>query len=645
MEDNISKIKDRLDVVDVISGYLKLQKAGMNFKARCPFHNEKTPSFVVSLERQVWHCFGCSKGGDIFSFIQEIEGVEFLEALRILATKAGVELDSFNPAVKDDKARLFETCETAAKFFEKQFLSSYGKNALEYLKDRGLSDTTIKEFRLGFAPNDWNALGTFLKNCGFSENETIEAGLAVRRNDGSGAYDRFRSRIMFPIFDLNGQIVGFTGRIFHPAAEVELYDAEIEQAFGNQGPVPAAQRNGNIGSGTLGTGEAKYINTPQTKIYDKGRILYGLNKAKMDIKQADQCVLVEGNMDALMSYQAGVKNVVASSGTALTSAHLTLLHRYTTNLSFCFDTDQAGAMATRRGIGLALNQNFNIKIVEMNDKDCKDPADLIKKNTDNWSNAVAQAKPVLEFYFNKAKVNYNPESADSKKSVISTLAPFLKRLTSQIEKAHWLTQLAFFLRVKEEAVEADVNLAKDDLEIYITSNYLQVGLVNKQPSIDNKENKSGSLVVSSESLVQADPLSETLLSLVMKNPILFKEELKNINTEFLDSETAKAVAGLVGADFTSPGNFLKEFREKEQSYKLEFAYIDSQEKWKDSKDEELRIEFNNLINKLEERHLRTRLEKIGFEMRAGENKEVKVALAEEANKILNRLGEIQRLSI
>ena len=589
VEDNVSKIKDRLDVVDVISGYLKLQKAGINFKARCPFHNEKTPSFVVSPERQVWHCFGCSKGGDIFSFVQDIEGVEFPEALRVLAAKAGIELESFNPAVKDDKTKLYEVCESATKFFEKQFLSSTGKFALEYLKNRGVAEPTIQEFRLGFAPNDWNALGTFLKNCGYSEDEIVEAGLAVKRNDGSGIYDRFRSRITFPIFDLNGQVVGFTGRIF------ESDDKEA----------------------------AKYINTPQTRIYDKGRILYGLNKAKMDIKQADQCVLVEGNMDALMSHQAGVKNVVASSGTALTPSHLTLLHRYTTNLGFCFDTDQAGAMATKRGIGLALSQNFNIKVIEINDKECKDPADIIKKNAVAWSKSVSQAKPVMEFYFNKAKAGFNPNSADSKKNVISALAPFLKRLTSQVEKAHWLTQLAFLLRAKEEAIEADVAVAKDDLEAY-----------DREPAVAKVDIRPA---------VAADPLSETLLSLIMKNPILFKNNLKNINPELLDSYTAEAIVKLTTINSDNIADLLKDFREKNQSYKLEFAYLKSQELWKDSKDEELKVEFNNLINKLEERHLRTRLEKIGFEMRAGDDKDKKLALATEANKILSRLGEIQKI--
>ena len=620
MQDNVSKIKDRLDVVDVISGYLKLQKAGINFKARCPFHNEKTPSFVVSPERQVWHCFGCSAGGDVFTFIQQIEGVEFPEALRVLAAKAGIELDvsarggsAFGG--KDDKARLYEVCESATKFFEKQFLSSAGKRALEYLKDRGVKDETVKEFRLGFAPNDWNSLGTFLKDCGYSENEIVEAGLAIKRNDGSGAYDRFRSRITFPIFDLNGQVVGFTGRIF------EFKDARGSTQIDTQNNADNTSMDQRV--------EAKYINTPQTRIYDKGRILYGLNKAKMDIKQADQCILVEGNMDALMSHQAGVKNVVATSGTALTPGHLTLLHRYTANLGFCFDTDQAGAMATRRGIGLALGRNFNIKVIEINDKECKDPADLVRKNAEVWTETVSQAKPVLEFYFNKAKAGFDPDSVDSKKSVISALAPFLKRLTSQVERAHWLTQLAFFLRTKEEAVEADINTAKDDLDAYSQTN-------DQRPTTNDLKAESGLLV-------QDDLLSETLLSLVMKNPIFFKNDIKNINPDLLDSYTAEAIVKLTAINSDNVVDLLKDFREKNKSYKLEFAYLKSQEFWKDSKEEDLKTEFNNLINKLEERHLRAKLEKIGFEMRAGDDKEKKMALAAEANKILNRLGQIQKI--
>ena len=344
----------------------------------------------------------------------------------------------------------------------------------------------------------------------------------------------------------------------------------------------------------------------------------------MEIKQADQCILVEGNMDALMSYQAGVKNVVASSGTALTPSHLTLLHRYTTNLGFCFDTDQAGAMATKRGIGLALGQNFNIKVVEISDKECKDPADVVRKNSENWSKVVSEAKPVMQFYFDKAKAGFNPDSADSKKLVISALAPFLKRLTSQVEREHWLAQLAFFLRVKEEAIEADIDSAKDDLEAY-----------DREPVMVKTAMK--------EVTATTDTLSETLLSLIMKDPIFFKNDIKKISPELLDSYTAEAVVKLSAIESDNLTDLLKDFREKNQSYKLEFAYLKSQEFWKDSKEEELRIEFNNLINKLEERHLRTKLEKIGFEMRAGDDKDKRTALAVEANKILNRLGEIQKI--
>src|SRR3989344_4913043 len=224
MTDNVSKIKDRLDIVEVVGSYVKLQKAGINYKGRCPFHNEKTPSFFVTPERQIWHCFGCAKGGDMFEFVKEIEGVEFPEALRILAAKAGIELESFDKlktgdyVTRDAKTKLYEICELANKFFEKQFQSTAGKKAYEYLIDRGLTAATIKDFRLGFAPNDWEALSDFLKIKGYSDKEIIETGLAIKRDvtkgRGEGIYDRFRSRIIFPIFDISGQTIGFTGRVF-----------------------------------------------------------------------------------------------------------------------------------------------------------------------------------------------------------------------------------------------------------------------------------------------------------------------------------------------------------------------------------------------------------------------------------------------
>src|SRR3989344_5522876 len=601
MEDNVSKIKAKLDIVDVISGYLKLTKSGINYKARCPFHNEKTPSFFVTPERQIWHCFGCSKGGDMFGFIQDIEGVEFVEALRILAQKAGVKLEysSNNFAAKDDKAVLYEICETASRFFEKQLNSSgAGKRALEYLKNRGLADETMREFRLGFAPSEWESLSMFLRNCGYKDADIVDAGLAIKRGGSNGIYDRFRSRIVFPISDLNGQIVGFTGRVFEGDEK-----------------------------------EAKYINTPQTVIYDKGRILYGLDKAKTEIRREDKCVMVEGNMDALMSYQAGVKNVVATSGTALTPGHLRIIQRYTPNLGLCFDTDQAGAMATRRGIGLALANGLNVKVVEISDKECKDPADYVKKYGAGWSDIVSKAKPVMEFYFDKAKAGFDPNSAESKKTVISILAPFVKRLSSQVERAHWVAQLAFFLRVKEEAIEADVAVAKDDLEAY-----------DHEPTTAKVD--IGPAVIPEK---EDDILSQALLSIIMKNPVLFKEELKNIRSDLLDTYTANAIARLMAGDSGLPaaqaGNIagmMKEFREKEQSYKLEFAYLRSQELWKDFGDDDLKFEFENLISKINKRAISAQLNTLVYDIKDAETKKDKEKISELSLKFTELTNQLPK---
>ena len=329
MGDSVQQIKDRLDIVDVISGYLKLAKAGVNYKARCPFHQEKTPSFFVSPERQSWHCFGCNKGGDMFSFVSEIEGAEFVEALRILAAKAGVPLpersSQAGASTAKERQRLLDVSELTAKFFVKQLWNSQaGGRALEYLRGRGLTDETIQSWRLGWAPNDWKALSGFLAGAGHADADIVGAGVAIAKN--GRIYDRFRSRIMFPICDANGQVIGFTGRVFGTEVAVD------------------------------GEPLAKYVNTPQTSLYDKSRTLFGLDKAKNAMRTKDVALIVEGNVDAIMSAQAGVENVAATSGTALTPHQLRMLARYSTNLDVCFDADSAGKTAARRGIGMALAQ-------------------------------------------------------------------------------------------------------------------------------------------------------------------------------------------------------------------------------------------------------------------------------------------------
>lgn len=608
MEDNVSKIKDRLDVVDVLSGYMKLQKAGINYRGRCPFHNEKTPSFFVSPERQIWHCFGCQKGGDMFEFVKEIESVEFPEALRILASKAGIELEQYHAKIGetiDDKQKLLEICELATKFFTKQFQSSSGKEALAYLKDRGLTDETINEFRLGWAPNDWESLSQYLLSRGYKEKEIVDAGMGVKRSAESGRdgiYDRFRSRIMFPIFEVTGQVVGFTARVFEPSSA----------------------KSGQPGLAKSGEVMAKYVNTPQTLIYDKSRVLYGLSKAKLDIKKSDRCILVEGNMDALMSYQAGVRNVVASSGTALTPTHLRLLQRYTKNLGFCFDTDQAGAMATRRGIGLAMAQQFNISILEIKDPECKDPADFVKKYGPKWSEVVTGAKPVIDYYFDRARSSYNPTSAESKKQIISAVAPFIKRLTGNVEKAHWISQLSSLLRVPESAISADVNTFKDDLDAYTRE-----AVASDTPQIKQ-------VVLSNES---PDVINEMILSLVLKAPTFLKEEISGIPNDLLDGRTNNIIRQIVETDPFDFKTFVANFS-GEEALQLEFANLRSQELWQDFKEENLKEEFYNLVNTARRRQINNRLTSLQFDVKEAEvtkDKEKLNQLAGEFNELARQL--------
>lgn len=608
MEDNVSKVKDRLDVVDVLSSYMKLQKAGINYKGRCPFHSEKTPSFFVSPERQIWHCFGCSKGGDMFEFVKEIESVDFPEALKILASRAGIELEQYKPKPgesADIKQRLLAVVELATKFFEKQFQSTLGKEALAYLYNRGLTDETIKEFRLGFAPDDWEALSQFLLGRGYSEKEIVDAGMAIQRpaERQKGIYDRFRSRIMFPIFEVNGQVVGFTGRTFE-SPKLNSGEVRLDQ------PVSSM---------------AKYVNTPQTLVYDKSRVLYGLSKAKLEIKKSDRCVLVEGNMDALMSFQAGVRNVVASSGTALTPTHLRLLQRYTKNLGFCFDTDQAGAMATRRGIGLALAQQFNIQIVGLgNDPEIKDPADYVKKHGSKWSEVVAGAKPVVEYYFDLARSSYNPTSAESKSQIIAAVAPFVKRLPAQVERAHWVAQLASLLRVPEPAIAADINAYKDDLDSYISR---------------GGEGEEQKLPVSPKATKNQEPLDavhEMLLSVVLKNPAAVRDQVLGLSENLLEPRVFAMMRDIVQENPFEFKDFVARFS-GEEAMRLEFAHLRSQELWQEFTDRDLPVEFHNLITLVRRRNIQGRLASLQFDVKEAE-------AAKDSSRLAQLAGEFKELA-
>jgi len=452
LDSPVQQIKERLDIVEVISSYIKLEKAGANYRALCPFHPEKTPSFFVSPARQIWHCFGaCQTGGDVFKFVMQIEGMEFGDALRILAQKAGVELKRQDPKLITERKRLYEICELAAKFFEKQLQESKsGQEAKKYLLGRGITEGSIKKWRLGFAPDSQFALSNFLKGRGYEEKEAVKAGLTLR-TENNIIRDRFRNRIIFPIFDFSSQVIGFGGRIFCPVAEIG--DSSEQSPEDERTGSAKRQRADSVGIGT-----AKYINTPSTLLYDKSRTLYGLDRARIDIRKKDSCLLVEGYTDVIMSAQAGLENVVATSGTALTPYQLEILKRYSQNLVLAFDMDIAGDTATKRGIDLALTQGFNLKVIIM--PKGKDPADIVAASPEDWGKLAAQAKDIIEFYFettfrrfDKKTSSFRPEE---KAEIAKNLLPVIKRIPNKILQSHWLSELAKKIDAKEEDLEAEL---------------------------------------------------------------------------------------------------------------------------------------------------------------------------------------------
>ena len=441
----IEEIKNRLDIVEVVGSYLKLTKTGANYRALCPFHSEKKPSFFVSPSRQLWRCFGCGLGGDIFAFIKQIEGVEFGDALRLLANRAGVELKQQDPQLKTERKRLYEICELATCFFERQLEASrVGQEVKKYLLDRKINEESIKRWRLGYAPNSWRGLSDFLVAKGYRREEVERAGLAIKSPKAGTYYDRFRGRIIFPVFDLNSQAVGFGGRIFEPTRKQDQGEAIPEEIA-----VAKEIEEQNI---------AKYINSPATLLYDKSRILYGLDKAKVAIRKKEVCLLVEGYTDVIMVFQAGYENVVATSGTALTPYHLRILKRYTENLMAAFDMDTAGNSATKRGTDLAQAAGFNIKVVVMPEE--MDPADIVSRDPKEWERLVEAAKSILEFYFETTFSRFDPMTIEGKKQIAKILLPVIKMIPNKIEQTYWLEELTKRLKVREEDLELEMKKTK-----------------------------------------------------------------------------------------------------------------------------------------------------------------------------------------
>ncbi len=486
--DTIDEVKRRIDVVEVVGSYVPdLKKAGRNYKARCPFHQEKTPSFYVFPDRQSWHCFGaCSTGGDAFSFVMKKEGIGFGEALRILADRAGVPLTFRSAHEGDTEAdKLKGMNEAAAEYYHHLLRrSAAGERARAYLASRGIPEKTIGQFQLGYSPDSWDSLRQEMLRRGYREGELAAAGLLIEKERREGTYDRFRNRLIFPIRDMNGSVLGFGAR-------------------------------------ALDDSLPKYLNSPQTLIFDKSSVLYGIEQAKSAIRKQDSVVVVEGYVDAIVAHQYGFSNVVASLGTALTERQVAMIKKLTKNLVLALDADAAGEMATLRGIEVA-SHTFDQRVIplptpaglvkyeDVLDAEIKvmvlpagkDPDEVIKNNPGEWERLLGEASPVVDYTFELVTSKVDPKKMQDKSSAVDRLLPLIAGLKHPVRQAHYLQRLARVVGLDESSLASAIKQLR-----------LQ--------TVDSKRESSPtrpSRMVSS--LSQSDPLAEYCLFLLTSHPEL-----------------------------------------------------------------------------------------------------------------------------
>ena len=434
--DAVEEIKARLSIEDVVSEYVQLKRSGRNWKGLSPFSSERTPSFVVSPEKQIWHDFSSGKGGNMFSFVMELEGLDFKGALEHLARKANVDLAQYRRSSTyngPDKERLTQALELATKFYQTQF--SKNETSLRYVLDkRRFTKQTALEWRLGYAPNNGTALVNFLKSRAFTDDELKQAGLITERYHGMG--DMFRGRLMVPLCDAQGRVIGFTARLLADDPEAP-----------------------------------KYINTPQTVLYDKSRHVFGLHHAKESIRKNKFVVVVEGNLDVIASHQAGVKQTVAVAGTALTEHHLKILSRFTSDIRLCFDADKAGLAATERAIPLASRIGVSLSIITL--PSGKDPDELVKQNPALWQEAVTQSDYALDWLMARYQALLDVTTATGKREFTNILLPLVKRLSDSVEQDHYMQAIAQITDVSRDALSVKLDSTATERRTLRTTHAVQ----------------------------------------------------------------------------------------------------------------------------------------------------------------------------
>lgn len=590
MNNAVEEIKDRLPIEDLVSQYVQLKKAGRSLKGLCPFHSEKTPSFVVSPDRGIAYCFGCNRGGDIFKFIQEIEGIDFVDALKVLAERTGVKLEQTTTQTiisSDQKEQLIQLHESATAFYSDQLWNtSDGAKIIDYLHKRGLIDESIRQYRLGFSPDSYEATYSHLLTKGFTKKMLVSAGIAMTRETTvENIYDRFRGRLMFPIMDSFGRVVGFGGRALKKDQE------------------------------------PKYLNSPETVLYRKSRLLYGFNFSKQATKEASSVVIVEGYMDAIAAYQAGVKNVVASSGTALTANHLRILKPFAQTLVLAFDMDIAGQEAAKRAYEVSMDFDFSLKVMVL--PEGKDIAEFCKTRAADLSPIVTESLPYGDYWYGKLLSTYGTDNLSSKKRILQDFLPFFHQLKSSIEKDVYVRKLALDLSLKETQVYDEFKNLKLP-QFHPARNH---GALDDNAQGLETQKKYG--------------IEELLLGLLMEFPRLAKFFLPKLS-EKLFMERLKPIYNVFTAHYNDAGAetvpdviglLPKELQEEASLLSL---YIT--EHYTERSEDDVEKEMEALARSLKKRFLSGRGEDLQKQIRQAENVHDKALLKE----LLEQLNALHR---
>lgn len=616
-EAEIRQIKERLDIVEYIGRSVQLKKAGRNFTGLCPFHGENSPSFNVSPDRQIFKCFGCAISGDLFTFVMQHDGLSFPEAVKMLAQEAGVEIQKFESKQSKDneslKERLYDLHDAAVAYYHYLLVKhEVGSEAREYLAKRGVAinvgaevkkeESIVELFQIGYSAKSWDGLGEFLLKKGFSMEEILAGGLGVRSDKGRGFYDMFRGRVMFPLYDKAGHVVGFAGRV-------------------------------------LGTDKtAKYINTAETAIFHKREFLFGFYQAKEFIRKKGEAILVEGEMDMLSSFQAGVKNVCAVKGSALTVEQIEMLGKICHKLLLCFDADKAGDMAMRKAIILAQEKGMEIKIIQI--KNGKDPDECIKKGVQYWVDAVTQATPYYDFIIQSALKRFDIKSAVGKRDLLVEVVPQISLIKDLIIRSHYMQKLSTYLNLSENEISKVVLTVSSETRLTLPK---KISL----EELGNRAKRKAEERYAVDYLTKKARMEWYFVALLLRlhQPVSGIE--KKLRIDDIDDKKMKEVyTRFVDFFKVHSESFIQDFIASADNDIIpiidEIFLIDIEPEG----DEALRSELFLTIKNLKEMSIREEMQAISLEMKKQEmsgNFEEIARLQEQAGMLVSRLGKLQKL--